>query len=148
MRRVLGLSLFMGLAIVMPSAGVQETRRLVLKVLVPEEDALVYVNEMKIKGSGNGAPHRGRAPARRQGLPRHQGHLGAEQLHHLHPQAQGARSAPRAKSSWTLPRPTTAKRSRSAGCRRRTMWWTRCASWARSRKTTPSSTWAAATAGS
>jgi SAM-dependent methyltransferase len=52
MRRILGLSLLAGLVVVLPSAGVQEARRLVLKVLVPEDDALVYVNETKIKGTG------------------------------------------------------------------------------------------------
>ena len=52
MRRLLCLSLFFGLAVVQRSGGVQEARGLVLKVLVPEEDALVYVNETKIKGTG------------------------------------------------------------------------------------------------
>src|SRR5271157_4180816 len=52
MRRVLALALFVGLVIVLPSSGVQESSRLVLKVLVPEEDAVVYVNQKKIKGTG------------------------------------------------------------------------------------------------
>ncbi len=51
MRRLLGLSLLVGLIFVLPSAAVPETR-LVVKVLVPEDDAEVYVNDKMIKGTG------------------------------------------------------------------------------------------------
>jgi SAM-dependent methyltransferase len=52
MRRFLPLTLLVGLVVVLPSAGVQDSGRLVLKVLVPEEDATIYVNDKKVKGSG------------------------------------------------------------------------------------------------
>jgi len=52
MRRVMSLSLLLGLVIALPSSGVQETKALILKVLVPEDDAIVYVNQKKIKGKG------------------------------------------------------------------------------------------------
>jgi len=52
MRRALALSLFLGLVIALPSSGVQESTGLVLKVLVPEEDAIIMVDKQKIKGNG------------------------------------------------------------------------------------------------
>jgi uncharacterized protein (TIGR03000 family) len=52
MRRVLALSLLFGLVIAVPSRGVQQTKGLVIKVLVPEEDAIVTVNQKTIEGTG------------------------------------------------------------------------------------------------
>jgi uncharacterized protein (TIGR03000 family) len=52
MRRVLAASLLVGLVIVLPSSGVQESKGLVLKVLVPADDAVVTVNQKEIKGEG------------------------------------------------------------------------------------------------
>jgi uncharacterized protein (TIGR03000 family) len=52
MRRALTLSLFFGCFIVLPSLAVQAPKGLVLKVLVPEEDATILVNDKKIEGMG------------------------------------------------------------------------------------------------
>ncbi len=52
MRRALALSLLLSLLIGLPSARVQEPKQLVLKVLVPDEDAVVTVNEKKTEGAG------------------------------------------------------------------------------------------------
>ena len=52
MRRAMALSFVLGLIIVLPSAGVQDSKGLVLKVLVPEEDAVITVNQKVIEGSG------------------------------------------------------------------------------------------------
>jgi precorrin-6B methylase 2 len=51
MRRVLALSLFVGVALALPAWAVGE-KGLVLKVLVPESDAAITVNGKKIKGEG------------------------------------------------------------------------------------------------
>jgi uncharacterized protein (TIGR03000 family) len=52
MRRALALALFAGLVVVLPSSGVQQSKELVLKVLVPEEDAIIMVNQKTIEGTG------------------------------------------------------------------------------------------------
>src|SRR5205823_3595041 len=52
MRRALAVSLFAALVLALPSLAVQESKGLVLKVLVPEEDAVVTVNDKKIDGNG------------------------------------------------------------------------------------------------
>jgi precorrin-6B methylase 2 len=51
MRRVLALSLFVGIVVALPTWAVGE-KGLVLKVLVPESDAVITVNGKKIKGEG------------------------------------------------------------------------------------------------
>jgi tRNA A58 N-methylase Trm61 len=67
MRRILALSLLFGFVVALPSPGVQETKKLVLKVLVPEEDAVVVVNQKTIEGTGTerkipvGAPPKGKS---------------------------------------------------------------------------------------
>lgn len=52
MHRRLALSLLVGIVVALPALGVGEKKGLVLKVLVPEEDAVIYVNNKKIKGEG------------------------------------------------------------------------------------------------
>jgi SAM-dependent methyltransferase len=52
MRRILALSVMVGIVIVAPSAGVGEQKGLVLKVLVPQDDAAILVNQKKVKGEG------------------------------------------------------------------------------------------------
>src|SRR2546423_4474949 len=52
MRRALTFSLFVVLVIALPSLAVQESKELVLKVRVPEEDAVVTVNDKQIDGTG------------------------------------------------------------------------------------------------
>jgi precorrin-6B methylase 2 len=66
MYRKLAWSLLVGVVVAMPAAGVGEKKGLVLKVLVPEEDAVVLLNGKKVEGEGTerripvtGAPKKG-----------------------------------------------------------------------------------------
>ncbi len=52
MRRALALALCLGFIIVLPSQGVQSKKDLVLKVLVPEGDAVIMVDQKEIAGDG------------------------------------------------------------------------------------------------
>ncbi len=52
MRRNLATSLLLVLVIGLPSRGVEEPKGLTLKVLVPQEDAVVKVNQKEIEGTG------------------------------------------------------------------------------------------------
>jgi precorrin-6B methylase 2 len=53
MRRVgLAAAFIISFVCVMPTQGIQDSKGLVLKVLVPEDDAIVYVNKKKIEGTG------------------------------------------------------------------------------------------------
>ena len=52
MRRNLATSLLLVLVIGVPSWGVEEPKGLTLKVLVPQEDAIVKVNQKEIEGAG------------------------------------------------------------------------------------------------
>ena len=52
MHRRLALAVFVALALALPTWGVGEKAGLVLKVLVPEEDAVVSVNNKKVEGEG------------------------------------------------------------------------------------------------
>src|SRR5687767_9410847 len=52
MVRRLSVALILGLVIAAPSWGVGEKKALVLKVLVPEEDATISVNGKTVEGEG------------------------------------------------------------------------------------------------
>jgi precorrin-6B methylase 2 len=52
MRRAVALAMFVGFLVVLPSSGVQGQKGLVLKVLVPEDDATILVDQKEIAGTG------------------------------------------------------------------------------------------------
>ena len=52
MRRALVTSLFLVFVIALPCSGVEEPKGLALKVLLPQEDAVVMVNQKEIEGTG------------------------------------------------------------------------------------------------
>ena len=52
MHRRLAITVFVGLVLALPSWGLGEEKKLVLKVLVPQEDATVSVNGKDIDGEG------------------------------------------------------------------------------------------------
>jgi protein-L-isoaspartate O-methyltransferase len=52
MRRHWAVAVFIGLVVALPSRGVQEAKQLVLKVLVPEDEAEILVDGKMIEGEG------------------------------------------------------------------------------------------------